>query len=215
MNSTKANELCMFDEAAGCNSCVLKNKLDCHFNLFKLLRFILWFFLIIITGSLALILNEFIMEFIIFLILLITFSIIFFEFWEIRILCSHCPFYAEEEKTLKCYGNYGSLKLWKYHPEPMSQSEKIQLYVGFLILFNIILLPSIILFWNQLILWGFIPVPFFILFLVNIKLKHCSRCPNFSCPFNSVAEEEVNLFLSKNPIMKEAWKDSTLNKKID
>ncbi|MFW9873309.1 MAG: hypothetical protein ACFFG0_09420 [Candidatus Thorarchaeota archaeon] len=41
----------------------------------------------------------------------IGFWTFFFEFWEIRILCSHCPYYAEEGNTLHCIANYSNLKL--------------------------------------------------------------------------------------------------------
>ncbi|MHA1455193.1 MAG: hypothetical protein ACTSR5_04300 [Promethearchaeota archaeon] len=55
----------------------------------------------------------------------------FFQVWENKILCSHCPYYAfEDEKKVKCYANYGIYKAWKYDPAPMSRSEKIQFIIG-------------------------------------------------------------------------------------
>jgi len=43
---------------------------------------------------------------------------------EIRVVCTHCPYYSSESKILRCYGMTGSLKIWKYHPEPMRFWEK-------------------------------------------------------------------------------------------
>jgi len=33
----------------------------------------------------------------------------------------------------------------------------------------------------------------------------CIKCINFSCPFNKVPKELVDLYLNKNPNMKSAW----------
>lgn len=97
----------------------------------KLLRFVSTFLLVIITGSIGLLFNGLFEDFYAFLTVLVVFSIIFFEFWEIKILCTHCPFYTEEGRVLDCYGNYGSLKVWSYNPEPMSKSEKNTAYNWF------------------------------------------------------------------------------------
>jgi hypothetical protein len=50
-----------------------------------------------------------------------------FGVFEIRFLCSHCPYYADDQKTLRCLGNNGSPKLWRYHPEPMNAMEKFSM----------------------------------------------------------------------------------------
>ena len=57
----------------------------------------------------------------------------FFFVWEARILCSHCPYWAEEGRILHCHANYGVIKIWRYHPEPMSKFEQVQFIVGVLI----------------------------------------------------------------------------------
>ena len=205
MPESKSYNLCVFNDPMECEDCSLKNQIDCHFDLKKLIRFILSFFLIVSVGSIGLIFNRLFFEFIIFLIILSVFSIIFFEFWEIRILCSHCPFYAEERRTLHCYGNYGSLKVWKYHPEPMSKSEKVQLLIGFVFLFTIVNIPTIILLLNQFYIWSIFPLLTFILFLFVIRKYHCAYCNNFSCPLNSIPKEIIDAFLKKNPVMRDAW----------
>lgn len=200
-------DLCIFRSESECETCHLKNQLDCHFSLKKLLRFIISFLFIIITGSAALIIYGLMKEIYVFLVLLAVFFVIFFEFWEIRILCSHCPFYAENQKKLRCYANYGSLKVWKYHPEPMSISEKIQLMVGFLLFISIVLLPSIILIVNQHYLWAVPPIIGLLAFGYIIKKFHCTKCLNFSCPFNDIPKAVVDEFLNRNPVMKKAWEE--------
>ena len=135
----------------------------------------------------------------------IGFWLFFFEVWEIRILCSHCPYYAEEEKTLHCIANYSSLKLWKYHPEPMNVSEKIQLFIGFIVLVGYPLIFLIIS--HQIIIFIASVIEIVILFTFLIT-KRCGSCLNFSCPFNHVKKEVVDSFLKKNPVMRKAWEDT-------
>lgn len=208
MSEKNEYNLCVFEDEIKCEECQLHDKIDCHFSLPKLLRFVGIFFATLIIGGLGMLLNGFLVEFIVFLLIAGIFSIVFFEMWEIKILCSHCPFYAENESHLKCYGNYGSLKIWKYNPAPMSKSEKIQLIIGFIILFIIINIPTIVFLLNGLWFWVISMIIGFSLFLINIKLKHCPRCNNFSCPFNTVPKEQVDIFLKKNPVMREAWENS-------
>ena len=44
---------------------------------------------------------------------------------EVRVLCSHCPHYAEPGRLLACWANRGMPKPWKHRPGPMSIWEKI------------------------------------------------------------------------------------------
>jgi hypothetical protein len=134
-----------------------------------------------------------------------AFLLFFFEVWEIRILCSHCPFYAEESLTLHCIANYGSLKLWKYRPEPMNLWEKIQLLTGFSILggypFPFIIAGRQWL-WLVVALWGLV------MFFWTLRKNTCSQCVNFSCPLNTVPHEIVCAYLKRNPTMYNAWVES-------
>jgi hypothetical protein len=133
----------------------------------------------------------------------IGFWIFFFEIWEIRIVCSHCPFYAEEGKTLHCIANFGSLKLWDYHPEPISRSEKIQFLLG-VGMFSVYPFPFLLLggqLWYALIaFWALI------LFFWTLHKYVCSACVNFSCMFNHVSSNMVKAYLEKNPVIDQAWK---------
>jgi hypothetical protein len=131
--------------------------------------------------------------------------LIFFEVWEIRILCRHCPYYAERGRTLHCIANYGSLKAWPYRPAPMNRSEKAQLWVGFAILggypFPFLVLGGQVL-WAIVALWGLV------MFFWALREYTCSQCVNFSCPLNSVPREIVDAYLARNPVMRAAWEES-------
>jgi hypothetical protein len=131
-------------------------------------------------------------------------AVIFFGFWEIRILCRHCPYYAEQGVTLHCIANYGCPKIWTYHPEPMSTSEKIQLVIGLIMLcgypFPFAILGGQILL-VLLTAWGLI------MFFWTLQKYTCSHCVNFSCLLNRVSEEVIDAYLQRNPVMRKAWEE--------
>ncbi|MFX0140242.1 MAG: hypothetical protein ACFFDN_41765, partial [Candidatus Hodarchaeota archaeon] len=129
-NSKNRNRICIWKGTSECKDCTIKNELICHFRRKYLFSFIGFFLIFAITAFIGVIIAGYGW----FLLGWIGFWLFFFEFWEIRILCSHCPYYAEERRVLHCIANYNSLKIWKYHPEPMNLSEKIQLLIGFVIL---------------------------------------------------------------------------------
>ena len=56
-----------------------------------------------------------------------------------RVMCSHCPHYAEPGRTLRCSANYGAAKLWRYRPGQCLSSESF-LFLGGLI--TIFVYPS-------------------------------------------------------------------------
>ena len=61
-----------------------------------------------------------------FLIIYLVFIFLFFFVIEIRINCSHCPYYAENGKFfLDCPGNNVFPKIWKFNPKPIRPIEKI------------------------------------------------------------------------------------------
>lgn len=126
----------------------------------------------------------------------------FFGLLEIRVMCSHCPHYAEEGSTLKCWANHGSPKLWKYRPGPMSVTENVLFVAGLVAV------------------WGY-PVPFmaiggrwFLLglylllsagFFATLKLFLCTQCMNFACPLNAVPNAARSAFFQRNPLVDRAW----------
>lgn len=157
----------------------------------------------LLNGLVAGVLN--LLQFIFIISSYIGFLIFFFQVWENKILCSHCPFYAfENDKKVKCYANYGIYKAWKYDPAPMSRSEKIQFIIGIGIF---AFFPLIFLFLIGFYIYFGISLIFSMIWLVSMHFLSCSKCPNFSCPLNSVPKKKVDDYLKLNPKMRKAWED--------
>lgn len=190
--------ICTWGPAAACQSCSLAGRLKCRFNWQDLGHFMGMFLLFAIPATAGMYLGGFGW----FILGWLGFMLFFFYVWESRILCRHCPYYAEDDKTLHCIANYGVYKLWRYDPGPMSQSEKRQLLFGFVILggfpFPFLLLGGQYLL-AVLALWGGV------MFFWTLRKDTCSQCVNFSCPLNTVPEETVNAYLQRNPTMRQAW----------
>jgi hypothetical protein len=126
----------------------------------------------------------------------------FFNFVEIRVMCSHCPHYAEEGKTLKCWANYGSPKIWKYRPGPMSITEKTIFLSGFGVVWGYplgFLVAGGL--WYLLGLYALLTIGFF----VTLKRSFCTRCMNFACPLNGVPGPVREVFWELNPEIGRAW----------
>jgi membrane protease YdiL (CAAX protease family) len=141
----------------------------------------------------------------IFLGIWILYAIVFLQIWENRILCSHCPHYATEGRTLRCHANYGLYKLWKFNPAPMSRSEQAQMVVGVIIMIGF---PFPFLVWAQQ--WFMLNIALFGAIILGTILFGwlCLRCINFSCPFNRVPKIEVDAFLKAHPEMRKAWEET-------
>lgn len=189
---------CLLQPEAACAGCALHDRLKCRFKRADLLHFMALAFGYMLPAGIGLILGGQIAA----LLGWIAFMLFFFNVWEIRILCSHCPYYAEPGRTLRCIANYGSLKLWRYHPEPMSRSERRQLYAGF-VLFGGLPFPFLLA-GGQLVLallagWGLL------VFFFTLKKTICPTCVNFSCPLNGVPKVTVDAYLRRNPTMRAAW----------
>lgn len=167
-------------------------------NYLDLIRFVLLSFNVFIPAVIGMVLGGYA----IYLIGYGAFWLFFFGFFEIRILCSHCPFYAEKGSVLHCPANYGLPKVWKYHPEPMSLFEKVALVIGIAILFGYPL-PFLIL-GSQFVLLGLTCYAGVLWFFVMQK-DVCSKCVNFSCPLSRVPKEVVDEYLRRNAVIREAW----------
>ena len=133
----------------------------------------------------------------------------FFGFVEIRVMCSHCPHYAEEGNTLRCWANYGSPKLWKYRPGPMNSLEKVVFFAGFALVWGYPV-PFMFFASTTFLLFGYIVAvaAFFLL----LKKFFCSQCINFACPLNCVRGDIQEAFFQNNPRIAEAWQDSRRKK---
>jgi len=199
-NNKNPYNICTWQDITKCEKCSLKSKLKCRFeeSLKDTLIFISGFLAFIIPAIVGMIISGIG----IFIIGWILYAIIFFQFWEIRILCRHCPFWAEEGKTLHCYANYGLYKLWKYEPGPMSLLEKIQ-FIFALLIFTSYYVIFFIIFQNYLFL--ILNIVGIIIFFLIIQIRNCPYCVNFSCPLNRVSKENIDEYLKRNPIMKDAW----------
>lgn len=137
---------------------------------------------------------------------------------ETRILCSHCPYYSREGLMLHCLANHGFIRFYKYHPEPMNTFERVLLIIGFILFGTLPLLaqvPSIVtvaggtpfnksVFITLVTLIG-VSVLGVIFSFTFLFTRICTKCVNFSCPFNKVPKEIIDSYLDKNPIMKKAW----------
>ena len=193
-----------------CESCSINGKLMCSFNIKDTIYFILPVLGVWITWIVGVI-HGFIIGkidllfLIIFSITFIGYMIFFFQVWENKILCSHCPYYSfEDEKYVKCYANYGIHKVWKYNPSPMSTFEKIQ----FLVALAIFTLPPLVVFVIfELYLYFWISLVLTLVWFISMHFLGCSRCPNFSCPLNNVPKEVVDNYLKHNSVMRAAWEE--------
>lgn len=125
----------------------------------------------------------------------LAYMLFFFFVWEARILCSHCPYWAEDSRILHCHANFGVIKIWRFDPEPMSKPEKIQFIVG--VLFFIFYPLIFCIFGGQYLIAGIgftSAISFGYLLYRNI----CSRCVNFSCPLNNVPDELRKAYQERN-----------------
>lgn len=183
--------------ADSCADCPVSAKVHCHFRPRDLLHFLLICFPGFIIGG-AILYGFSLWSFVIYVTLIIS----FFGFIEIRVMCSHCPHYAEKGSTLTCWANHGSPKLWKYRPGPMSKCENYCFIAGLIVV------------------WTY-PLPFFLLteawfflalylltnaaFFATLKLFLCSKCMNFACPFNGVDQDGREMFFDRNPSVANHW----------
>lgn len=214
--------ICTVDLNSNCNDCSLQNKLHCKIDKNKLIVSFLEIFSTIIISLVGILITCFAIGFWWPFIIYFIFVILFFTIIEIRVTCSHCPFYAEKSYRLRCIANYYSPKIWKFHPEPIAPWEKIVtiLGFGFLGLFPLLIELYGILFVirNESIYGPLTALVFIGILIANLLaimtfftmflLLFCPECINFSCFFNKVPKSLVDEYLKKNPAIKEAWKKS-------
>jgi hypothetical protein len=211
--------VCTWDDQEKCLDCELQEALDCRWEQSLLIRFYKGVGFAMVSAILAFILVGLFISWIP-LVIYVIFWIFFFGFFEIRVLCSHCPYYAEEGRILHCLANHGTIKVWKYHPEPLNLFEKFGFLAGavFFVFFPVIIdLFGIFALWNQedkqlliviLVILAITSLLGGIYFFYVLRSKICPKCINFSCPLNKVPKELVDAYLKRNPIMKEAWEAS-------
>lgn len=224
MADINPHNFCTWDDDADCATCGLDAHLSCKWSSKPLGLFMAIGvppFLITLFGFIVLGLMRLSWWW---LIGYVIYFIIFFGILEARFLCSHCPYYAREGKTLKCLGNNGNYKFWKFHPEPINGFEKF-LMVFFIVLLTFIFIPLIGLGYgicdiaSHYSMFGLIPLMLMIGlcssafvsglgFIIALRKGFCSWCINFSCGLNTVPREYVDAYLRKNDVMREAWERS-------
>ena len=174
-----------------CSNCTLSTNLMCRYDRRDTLHFfmlILPFFVVSIGGMVTAGYGWWLFGW-------LAYMLFFFFVWEARVLCSHCPYWAEDSRILHCHANFGVIKIWRFSPEPMSKSEGIQFIIGALIFIFYPLIFCIM--GGQYLVAGIgfaSAISFGYLFYRNI----CSRCVNFSCPLNNVPHEMLKAYQERN-----------------
>ena len=181
-----------------CEDCDVKSDVTCHFSQSHLVKFILTALPAFIIGGVG----SFLYKWWAFVIFFASLPL-YFGLLEIRVMCSHCPHYAEPEtKTLTCWANYGSPKIWKYHPGPMSFWEKALFFIGMAV---VVFSPVLFMILGK---YYILLAVYLVLVLFGIAMLFtflCTRCMNFACPFNRVKKDVRERFFGHNPKVKEAW----------
>ncbi len=223
MINKNPHSICTWDDQSDCSGCGIQGKLACKWDKKILHGFhgiawpplsiaILGMVLVGITTGVWWMLIAFVVYF-----------FLMFGVFEIRFLCSHCPYYAEEGKVLHCLANHGSFKLWSYHPEPLNRFEKFMMYFLVATIFfvfplsihgyGIWHLSMNIINHGMLSLLGMVGITAATLitsisFVITLKTFFCPNCVNFSCPLNSAPKPVVDEYLKKNDVMRKAWEES-------
>jgi hypothetical protein len=220
-HSKSSTLTCVTTGGMDCEKCNLNDVLQCKFTKRETIGFIIVntcyrLSILAIFYIIGVMLNTWWMMWAYGLFVALTFFVI-----EPLLICSHCPFYAQEGKFLTCGGLWGIPKFWKYQLEPITKWNKtVMLVVGgfFEVIPFLGIVGGIILFLNDphphlfygigLIITSFIVIGLGYYTLKVLLGDRCKRCPNFSCPLNKVPADYVHLFLMKNIPMREAWKEA-------
>ena len=172
-----------------CNKCNLAEVINCHFTIKELVRFYIISLPSFILGGLGIYYFDRIV-----LLFWILYTAVFFLVIETRVLCPHCPHYAQPTNTLRCWANFGFPKSWKYKPTPLNRIEKIILLAGFILIWGS---PAVAISLNTLwILLGIYLISV-LLFFYFLGYWQCSRCVNITCPLNRVNNNVKQQFSDK------------------
>jgi len=187
--------------SASCEGCEVSQKLHCHFRARDLAHFLLNALPPALLAGAGIVRVDWR-----WLVPWLIAALGYFGFVEIRVMCSHCPHYAElGTSSLKCWANYGSPKLWKYRPGPMSRAETFWFFGGFIV---ILIYPLVFL----LIGAQWFLLAMYVLTTAGAALtllkSFCSQCINFACPLNRVDDATRQAFFECNPTVAQAWDTS-------
>ena len=207
MSSTQNKQIepsqpCTWQSDSSCQNCQIKGRLQCRFESKNITNF----FMVVMPYAVTVIAGAIHAGYGRYLLLWLAYSFFFFFVWEARILCRHCPYWAENARILHCHANYGVFKIWKYEPDPMSKSERAQFILSASIW---LILPFPLLLISAQYLLTLIGACTAISGVFLLKRNICSKCLNFSCPLNTVPKNLVDSYLELNPRIKEAWEHSS------
>ena len=223
MKNINPHNLCTLDEQSDCTGCGIQGELACKWDKGILTGFhaIAWPPIIVICFSIVLV--GFLTGLWWPLIAYLVYFFSIFGIFEIRFLCSHCPYYAEDSTILHCHANHGSLKLWRYHPEPMNRFEQFLMYVLIVTIFfvfplaiqeyGIWFLSVHYAEYGLISLLGSVGIAVATLatsvsFVLTLRRFFCPKCINFSCPLNPVPKPVIDVYLKKNDVMRKAWEEA-------
>ena len=184
-------------QSQSCDGCPVHEDIVCHFNGTQLSHFFLIVLPAFLLGGSAIFRTGWIP-------LLVWIGIIigFFMFTEIRVMCSHCPHYAEEGNSLQCWANYGAPRLWKYRPGPMTKMETFVFFAGFATVIGYPLTFFILSgWWFGLLLYAMVISGAY----MSMRRLMCNQCINFACPLNITPCQVRDKFFDRNPVVAEAW----------
>jgi hypothetical protein len=184
-------------QSQSCDGCPVHEDIVCHFNGEQLTHFFLIMMPAFLVGGSAILKSGWIP-----LVIWIGLIVGYFLFTEIRVMCSHCPHYAEEGASLQCWANYGAPRLWKYRPGPMSKMETIVFFSGLAI---VIAYPLVFFMLNT---WWFGLLLYATLIsgaYMSMRRLMCNQCINFACPLNITPRQVRDKFFDRNPVVAEAW----------
>jgi hypothetical protein len=194
---------CTARPETNCAGCNLKGPLMCRYEARDITHFfmiILPFFVTAIGGAIAGGYGWWLLGW-------LAYMLFFFFVWEARVLCSHCPYWAEPGRVLRCNANYGVIKIWRYRPGPMSRSEQVQFLAGVVIF---ILYPLVLLVLARQYLLAGIALASAASFGYLLRRNICDRCVNFSCPLNHVPLATRQAFFARNILIAAAWQEKGL-----
>jgi hypothetical protein len=215
--------ICTWDDEANCVDCTMRSKLGCRLDMREFTFFIVNQIpsLVLACFGLALVGAATgawwpLVVFVVACIILWGLGL------ETRVLCSHCPYWAEDGKTLRCWALTGSPKIWKYRPGPMNRVEKATIlgFFSFLVAFPVLAEAYGVWFmardpvqFGMFAVWGMAGIAVATLlaggqFFYILNHHYCTRCVNFSCPLNRVPKPMVDAYLRRNRVMRDAWEES-------
>ena len=206
----KATEICLWQEGKQCDECELDVHVFCQpTNKYRVL-FGTTSFLGIIPALWGIVISDYGIGAKVGIgVGYFVYMFFFLNVWESRMLCNHCPYYANDtESKLNCPIDKGKLKTGEYDPSPISKLEKAQFIIGALIL-SFFFQPFLLL--KGLWLYSGLSFAGVLAWIVVCRYLVCPHCVNFSCPMNQVPKSIRDEFIRKNPVIREAWERAGYN----